>query len=209
MSKFLSTKIIELGSTAFRQPKAESHCKFIHGYQLKAKIWFATDKLDDNNWVFDFGGLKELKTKLQSQFDHKCIIAENDPAKHVFKELSRYNAIDMVVMDGVGIEKFAEYVYNEADTFVKFKTKNRVWVEQVEVFEHENNSALYRKETTTPARSKHITKKEEVVSETINLNDFVDGIAPQSSNNGPKPAPLRNPVSSGWSNPFGGTSWGA
>ena len=55
---FTSTKIIELGSCAFRQPKAESHCRFIHGYRLTAKFWFGANQLDKNNWVVDFGSLK-------------------------------------------------------------------------------------------------------------------------------------------------------
>ena len=55
-----SSKLIELGSTAFRQPRAESHCRYIHGYQLKAEVTFACNELDGNNWVFDFGGLKEF-----------------------------------------------------------------------------------------------------------------------------------------------------
>ena len=67
---FQSTKIIDLGSCAFRQPKAVSHCRFIHGYRLKAKFWFESDKLDSNNWVVDFGSLKPLKKKLENQFDH-------------------------------------------------------------------------------------------------------------------------------------------
>ena len=31
-----------------------SHCKFIHDYALKFKITFS-GKLDDKNWVCDFG----------------------------------------------------------------------------------------------------------------------------------------------------------
>jgi 6-pyruvoyltetrahydropterin/6-carboxytetrahydropterin synthase len=202
MGKFYSTKVIELGSTAFRQPKAESHCKYLHGYQLKAKIWFACNELDENNWVYDFGGLKELKDKLQNQFDHKCIIAKNDTAKPAFKELERYGAIKLVVMEGVGIEKFAEYIFNEANTFVTFKTNNRVWVEKVEVFEHENNSAIFEKEHKLfEAILEKNTVKEgienKVEPETVKLQDYA-----------PKPAPIGNKTTTGWSNPFEGTRWG-
>ena len=71
-----SSKLIELGSTAFRQPRAESHCRYIHGYQLKAEITFACNELDDNNWVFDFGGLKDLKHIYKTQFDHTLVVAK-------------------------------------------------------------------------------------------------------------------------------------
>jgi len=202
MGKYFSTKVIELGSTAFRQPMADSHCKFIHGYQLKAKIWFSCTELDSNNWVFDFGGLKELKTKLSDHFDHKCIISKNDPAKHVFKELERYSAIDLVVMDGVGIEKFAEFVFNEANVFVSFKTSGRVSVERVELFEHENNSAIYEKESISFVS---MTQHKEPVK--VSILDFVEkkDTAGQSAS---KPAQFGNTITSGWSNPFGGTNWG-
>lgn len=62
--KYISTKQYghELGlSCAFRQWKADSHCKYIHGYALAFKFKFETDTLDSNNWVVDFGNLKELK----------------------------------------------------------------------------------------------------------------------------------------------------
>ena len=67
---FKSTKIIELGSCAFRQPQAKAHCQFLHGYRLTAKFWFEANELDENNWVVDFGALKGLKQLLEKQFDH-------------------------------------------------------------------------------------------------------------------------------------------
>lgn len=84
---FYSTKIIELGSCAFRQPNADSHCRFLHGYRLTAKFWFASETLDQNNWVVDFGGLKELKKLLQKQFDHTTCISRTDPKLEQFKKL--------------------------------------------------------------------------------------------------------------------------
>ena len=80
MTTFESTKIIELGSCAFRQWRAEgTHCRFIHGYRLMAKFWFGCTGLDDKNWVINFGGLKDVKRVLQDQFDHTLCIAKDDP----------------------------------------------------------------------------------------------------------------------------------
>lgn len=140
---FSSTKIIELGSCAFRQPKAKSHCRFVHGYRLVAKFWFASEELDENNWVVDFGGLKDLKKSLQNQFDHTTCIARNDPKLDEFKRLEQAGVCDLRIMDGVGIEKFAEYCHKQADIFVKQLTNDRCRCSKVEVFEHENNSAIY------------------------------------------------------------------
>lgn len=139
-----STKIIELGSCAFRQPKATSHCRFIHGYRLTAKFWFAANELDENNWVVDFGSLKELKKLLQQQFDHTTCIARTDPKLDEFKRLDQAGVCDLRIMDdGVGIEKFAEWCHAAADNFAGVLTKMRCRCIRVEVFEHENNSAIY------------------------------------------------------------------
>ncbi len=144
MSKFSSTKIIELGSCAFRQPKATSHCRFIHGYRLTAKFWFGTNQLDKNHWVVDFGGLGHLKKLFKHQFDHTTCIAADDPALPIFKELQKADACDLRVMpNGTGIERVAEYCHNIANDFIKEQTEDRCWVDKVEVFEHEKNSAIY------------------------------------------------------------------
>lgn len=202
MAKYQSTKLIELGSCAFRQPKATSHCKFIHGYQLTAKIWLEANELDDKNWVFDFGAFKELTNALQKTFDHKLVIDKNDPAKPAFRELERYGAAEIVEMDGVGIEKFAQYVFEEADNYVKYHSNRRVWCSQVEVFEHDKNSAIYRKEENLVREIKLDTKA--VDAKHVELKSV-----PAPAQSGPIPAAIGNKVTEGWTNPFAGTSWGA
>ena len=145
MSKFQSTKVIELGSSAFRQWRAShSHCQYVHGYQLKAKFWFGCSELDEKNWAADFGGLKELKSILHNTFDHKLLIASDDPCLDEFILLEKKGAVQLSIFEnGVGIERAAEYCFNTASEFIKEKYGERVWVERVEVFEHEDNSAIY------------------------------------------------------------------
>jgi len=147
--RYYSTKIIELGSAAFRQPRAKSHCRFIHGYRLTGKFIFTADSLDANNWVVDFGDFDELKTFLQEKFDHKLVLAKNDPAMKEFKALEKAGAAELVIMDeGVGIELFTKYCFEAADSYVKHKTDGRVRAHSVEVFEHEKNSAIYSADDT-------------------------------------------------------------
>lgn len=145
-SPYVSTKVIELGSCAFRQWRAEgTHCRFVHGYRLMAKFWFGCKTLDDRNWVVNFGGLKDLKAILQDQFDHTLCIAKDDPLVGAFRVLRDLEGCDLRIMDGVGIEKTAEWCFNAADDFLKTRpeTQNRCWVEKVEVWEHDQNSAIY------------------------------------------------------------------
>lgn len=149
----ISTKVIELGSCAFRQPNAAHNrqnagsnsrrCSFVHGYLLRAKFWFECENLDDKNWVVDFGGLKELKEILENQFDHTLCIDENDPLLEDFKLLHEKGGCDLRIMNGVGIEKTAEFCFYTADEYIRKNTSNRCWVSKVEVWEHEKNSAIF------------------------------------------------------------------
>lgn len=147
--RYYSTKVIELGSAAFRQPNAKSHCRFIHGYRLTGKFTFTAEALDTNNWVVDFGDFDEFKIFLQKKFDHTLVLAKNDPAMKEFEALEKAGAASIVVMDeGVGIEMFAKYCFDAADSYVKHKTSGRARAHSVEVFEHEKNSAIYSAEET-------------------------------------------------------------
>lgn len=153
MGKFTSTKVIELGSCAFRQPNAafnrsgagenSKRCSFLHGYKLEAKFWFECTHLDDKNWVVDFGGLGELKKKLQHQFDHTLTIDKNDSLLPLFRQLHEQGGCDLRIMDGVGIEKVAEWCFNVANEHIKESSNNRCWVSKIEVWEHDKNSVIF------------------------------------------------------------------
>ena len=189
--KYLSTKIIPMGSTAFRQWRADSHCKFIHGYRLQCKLWFSSDNLDERNWVFDFGDCKDIKSALEEQFDHTTCVAADDPELHSFQHLADRGLIQLRIMqDGVGIERTAEWVFNKANEIVEAKTEGRVKVAKVEVWEHEGNSAIYEQSTKS-------VESESIAETETESND----------SEGPS-APPRQRVTQGMSNPFGGTSWG-
>ena len=59
MAVFRSTKTYghEMGfSCAFRQHRADSHCRLVHGYALAFHFEFEATELDVRNWVVDFGG---------------------------------------------------------------------------------------------------------------------------------------------------------
>lgn len=151
MSKFQSTKVLELGSCAFRQPHAShSHCRHLHGYKLTAKFWFESKELDVHNWVVDFGGMGDFKKILHDQFDHTTCIASDDTALPIFEQLVEADACNLRVMpDGTGAERIAEWCYKAANKFIPGMTDNRCQCVKVEVFEHENNSAIYTNELDT------------------------------------------------------------
>lgn len=194
---FKSTKVIELGSCAFRQPTATSHCKYLHGYRLTAKFWFEANSLDQNNWVVDFGGLKDLKKILQDQFDHTTCVSKEDPKLMLFKQMNDTGLCDLRIMDGVGIEKFAEWCWQVANKHVVKITDGRCRCIKAEVFEHENNSAIYE------VNSKG-EQTESVASDKIKQQEKIE-IKP---NNQPKPVQVGSKVINKWVDSKSTNTWG-
>ena len=131
-------------SCAFRQWRAESHCRFIHGYAIAIRLEFEADELDIRNWVVDFGSLKSLKAWFQDNFDHKLVVAEDDPELETLKALEDRGLAQIVIMPKVGCEAFAEYIFGAADVWLESNGyAPRVRISSVEIREHGANSAIY------------------------------------------------------------------
>jgi len=147
MNEYNSTKLFKGYSTAFRQWRAKhSHCQYLHGYAMEFKVTFAGD-LDQLNWVCDFGSFKRngIKEHLSYMFDHTTVVAKDDPFLENFKKLSQQNLIQLRIIDDVGCEKFATYVFNYINEIVQKETNGRVKVLMVECFEGgTENSAIYK-----------------------------------------------------------------
>ena len=132
-------------SCCFRQWRADSHCNKLHGYSLGFRFIFEAVTLDERNWVYDFGDCKWIKEYLQRKFDHKFVVARDDPIlEDEFLYTALSNIADIKVMDDGGCEKFAEKVYNYVQPKVYEDTKGRVSLFSVECFEHGANSAIYQ-----------------------------------------------------------------
>ena len=152
MGKFQSSKVFDGFSTVFRQWKAEeTHCRFIHGYGISFKVYFEGE-LDHRNWVWDFGGMKRAKTLINGKqpkewmdymFDHTLIVAQDDPFLKAFEEMGTAGVAQVRVIEATGAEKFAEFIFNKINEFVKTETKNRVRVTKVKFMEHGKNAAYY------------------------------------------------------------------
>ena len=152
MGKFQSSKVFDGFSTVFRQWKAEeTHCRFVHGYGISFKVYFEGE-LDHRNWVWDFGGMKRAKTQIDGKspkewmdymFDHTLIVAEDDPHLNAFKEMGTAGVAQVRVIEATGAEKFAEFIFNKINEFVKTETENRVRVTKVKFMEHGKNAAYY------------------------------------------------------------------
>ncbi len=132
-------------SACFRQWRAKSHCSLLHGYALSIGFVFEAQELDGNNWVVDFGGLKGLKELLQDRFDHKTIVAHDDPLMEWFINGEQQGLLSLVIVPATGCEKFAELVYQLTVRWMAQEWRgDRVRLVSVEVREHGANSAIYK-----------------------------------------------------------------
>jgi len=152
MERYRVTKTFghDLGwSAAFRQWRAQSHCRLIHGYALSIKLEFEAYALNEQRWVIDFGGMKSLKAMFQDTFDHKLIVAADDPHLETFQQLNDADLVDLVVLQNVGCEAFAHYVSKLVRAWLGQRAmdgldaENRVRLVSVEVREHGANSAVW------------------------------------------------------------------
>lgn len=147
-------------SATFRQWRAQSHCRFIHGYALGVEVTFECDEadLDENGWVLNFGGLKAFKAWLCDTFDHKTLVAQDDPEIETFRYLARQTSIgqeelllptpliQLVEVERTGCEGFAKMIGEWlienvlADPALRGRA---VQLTSVRVYEHTGNSATW------------------------------------------------------------------
>jgi 6-pyruvoyltetrahydropterin/6-carboxytetrahydropterin synthase len=152
MGKFTSSKVFDGFSTVFRQWKAtDTHCCFLHGYGISFKVYFEGE-LDYRNWVWDFGGMKRAKGKIDGKspkewmdfmFDHTFVVAEDDPFLESFKRMDEAGVAQVRVVPATGAERFAKFIYDKVNPFIEEETEGRVTIAKVEFREHNKNSAIY------------------------------------------------------------------
>ena len=141
MNKFTSTKVFDGFSTVFRQWRAEgTHCQKLHGYGISFKLWFEGD-LDERNWVWDFGGMKRAKGKIDGMspkewmdymFDHTFLVAQDDPFKDSFIKMGEAGVAQVRIVPATGAERFAKFIFDKVAPFIYTETEGRVKVTRVE-----------------------------------------------------------------------------
>lgn len=145
--KYISTKTYkQIAPVAYRQWRADSHCKFIHGYSLSFYFEFECDTLDARNWCMDFGGLKPLKDFLEDKFDHCLLLATDDPHYADIKKLGELKLAKITEVEKTGCEGIADFLYKYVNgVFLpNYGTSEaeRIWCCKVQVSETDANMAM-------------------------------------------------------------------
>jgi 6-pyruvoyltetrahydropterin/6-carboxytetrahydropterin synthase len=166
---YYSTKTWEHAvSTAFRQHKANSHCKWVHGYALTFRATFGAYELDERNWVVDFGSLKPFKRWLEKYFDHKLLIANDDPDFwNIYQSQHESITADVLPVEATGCEAIARMSFEWLEVWLQDNGYSpRCWVHSLEVSEHAGNSAIVQR-TSPPARTRDTPHQEDPLSRDV------------------------------------------
>lgn len=132
---------------AYRQWRADSHCNVLHGYALSVHLEFGANDLDARNWVVDFGSLKPLKGQLEDWFDHKLLVAQDDPHFDVLTSPGVAHVAAVTTVEKTGCEGIADFIFEhlndrDAGWLKTYGYSGRVLCTKVEVRETDANMAM-------------------------------------------------------------------
>ena len=101
-----------------------------------------------HGFVVDFSSLADLERRLSHQFDHTFLVNQDDPLLPQWQALHEQGALDLRVMENVGMEGSAALVWQWANALLMQRDGGRSCCWRVEARENEKNAACY---TATPA----------------------------------------------------------
>jgi 6-pyruvoyltetrahydropterin/6-carboxytetrahydropterin synthase len=88
------------------------------------------------------------KEWMDYMFDHTFLVAEDDPFKDSFLAMNEAGAAQVRVIPATGAERFAQFIFEKLNPFIKEETEGRVKVIRVEFREHGKNSAMYEESSS-------------------------------------------------------------
>ena len=115
----------------------------MHGYSRSFTVWFAATGLDACGFVVDFSSLKPLEQQLRDHFDHTFLVNADDPLLVEWQRLHDQGALDLRVMDNVGMEATARLVWTWANTLLKQRDGGRSCCWKVEARENRANAGCF------------------------------------------------------------------
>ena len=91
----------------------------------------------------DFSSLKPLETKLRHHFDHTFLVNSDDPLLPQWQKLDAEGALDLRIMQNVGMESTSELVWGWANSFLLDRDKGNTCCWRTEARENNFNAATY------------------------------------------------------------------
>ena len=125
----------------WKSPDPTNH--FLHGCILSVKIVFESFMLDENNQNINDSLNTELRQYLKNHFSYTTFVSEDDPAIGLYRLLSSQKIIKLRIMPQVGLEQFAEKIFNDVKNILATNKLERLTIKTVELREHSGASSLY------------------------------------------------------------------
>ena len=116
----------------------------MHGYSRSFNLWFAATDLDACGFVVDFSSLRPFEQRLRQQFDHTFLVNADDPLLEEWQRLHELQAIDLRVMENVGMEATAALIWSWANELLQERDAGRTCCYAVEARENSSNAAVYQ-----------------------------------------------------------------
>lgn len=126
-----------------RQANHPGQCHFVHGYSRSFTCWFGAKRLDKYGFVVDFSSFKELRLILENQFDHTFLVNHDDPLLANWQQLHELGALDLRIMQNVGMEASAHWVWQKTNEILQQRGDGRNWCWKVEARENSKNAACW------------------------------------------------------------------
>jgi 6-pyruvoyltetrahydropterin/6-carboxytetrahydropterin synthase len=130
---------------AHRVFKHAGDCQFVHGHSWSFTFVFEGKELNEQGFVVDLGGLKELK-KFVKQFDHGFVIDIDDPLRLEFEEMQdgQGNLAFNIVLSpyGASSENLAQWLCVVANSILEDMSADAKCV-RVEAREDEKNCGVF------------------------------------------------------------------
>ena len=144
---YKSSKTFNNFPCSHRRHAHAGHCSWVHGYSRSFTFWFDCFDLEPGTgFVMDFGDLKDVKAWLEDLFDHTLLLDKSDPLLEDFIALEEKGACKLTILEDVGMEGTAKFVFDHVSKVIDEKTRGRVSLISVECRENEKNSAIYSEE---------------------------------------------------------------
>ena len=127
-----------------RLSKHPGKCFSIHGHNYDVWVTVRSPKLNENDMVMDFSELKKHVNVLIDEFDHCLVVNKCD--QELVEPFKKRGMRVMVLGDyDPTAEKMCEQIYLGLK-FLFAKLGNNIEIDQVEVFENVESSAIYRED---------------------------------------------------------------
>jgi len=140
-ARFTVSKLFDDLPCCHRTWRHEGRCAYLHGYERRFEVRFSCEELDPKTgFVVDFASLKSIRHILEEQFNHTVLIAQDDPEREIFEELSRRGVCDLRLMPNTSMEGSATWVWDVVGPEIERLTSSRVHVVAVEARESRKNA---------------------------------------------------------------------